>query len=74
MKLEKWALIAEVVGGLAVVATLIVLIAEIRSNTEAISAQTILAQYNVERERRNRSISNSGGILDVRVKVRAVSD
>ena len=34
MKLEKWALIAEVAGSVAVVATLIVLIFEVRGNTE----------------------------------------
>ena len=34
MKLEKWALISEVAGSAAVVATLIVLIFEVRANTE----------------------------------------
>jgi hypothetical protein len=33
MKLEKWALIAEIVGGVSVVITLIFLIAGIRENT-----------------------------------------
>ena len=35
MKLEKWALIAEIVGSVAVVVTLIFLIIEVRGNTEA---------------------------------------
>ena len=35
MKLEKWALIAEIVGSLAVVMTLIFLIFEVRGSTEA---------------------------------------
>lgn len=39
MKLEKWALIAEIVSGAAIVVTLIVLILEIRTNTDAIRAQ-----------------------------------
>ena len=38
MKLEKWAHIAEIAGSIAVVATLIVLVLEVRSNTGAIRA------------------------------------
>jgi len=34
MKLEKWALLAEIISGLAIVVTLIVLILEVRTNTE----------------------------------------
>jgi hypothetical protein len=34
MRLEKWALIAEVVGSVAIVVTLVVLILELRTNTE----------------------------------------
>ena len=40
MKLEKWALIAEIVGGVAIVGTLIFLIVEIRGNSAAIRAST----------------------------------
>lgn len=40
MKLEKLALIAEIVGGAAIVITLIVLIIEVRGNTEAVRAAT----------------------------------
>ena len=39
-KLQTWALIAEVVGGLAVVVTLIFVGLEMRANTNAIQAQT----------------------------------
>jgi hypothetical protein len=38
MKLEKLALLAEIVGGVAVVVTLIVLITEVRENTKALMA------------------------------------
>ena len=38
MKLERWALIAEVIGGVAIVVTLIFLIFEIRGNSAAIHA------------------------------------
>jgi hypothetical protein len=38
MKLEKWALIAEVVSGVAIVVTLAILIFQIRQNTDAIRA------------------------------------
>ena len=71
MKLEKWALIAEIVGGLAIVVTLIVLIAEVRGNTGAVRAQTSYALYLQERERRNRLIENTGGILEIRIRARA---
>lgn len=43
MKLNTWALIAEIVGSFAIVATLIVLIVESRGNTEAIRASTYQA-------------------------------
>lgn len=34
MKLEKWALIADVIGSVAIVVTLVILITEVRTNTE----------------------------------------
>jgi len=40
MKLEKWALVAEVIGGMAIVVTLVFLIIEIRGNSAAIRAAT----------------------------------
>ena len=43
MKLERWVLISEVVGTVAVVATLVVLITESRRNTQAIRASTYQA-------------------------------
>ncbi len=45
MKLEKYALIAEIVGALAIVVTLIFLIVEVRGNTDAIRAQTAQATF-----------------------------
>ena len=71
MKLEKLALIAEIVGGLAIVITLVVLIMEVRGNTNAIGAQTSYALYIQERERRTRLIENAGGILYIRTKARS---
>ena len=38
MNLQKWALVAEIVGSVAVVVTLVVLIFEVRGNTEALLA------------------------------------
>ena len=47
MKLEKVALIAEIIGGIAIVVTLIVLVVEVRGNTEAVRAQTAQATFGV---------------------------
>ncbi len=41
MKLEKWALIAEIVSGVAIVVTLVILIFEVRGNTSAVQIATI---------------------------------
>ncbi len=41
MKLEKYALIAEIIGGFAIVVTLIILVFEMRGNTEEIRAATL---------------------------------
>jgi len=38
LKLDKWAQVAEVIGSFAIVVTLIILIVEVRSNTEAVTA------------------------------------
>ena len=65
MKLEKWALIAQIASGFAIIVTLVILIFEVRGNTDAVSAQTISAQRIAENERRNRIIVNSGGITDL---------
>jgi len=68
MKLERWALIAEIIGGLAIVVTLAILIFEVRNNTAAIQAQTIEAQVAGERRRRERLFLNEGGIADLVLK------
>ncbi len=41
MKLEKWGLIAEIVGAFAIVVTLVMLIFEIRGNTEELRAAAL---------------------------------
>ncbi len=44
MKLERWALIAEIIGGIAIVVSVVLLLVEVRGNTEALrsaSAQSI---------------------------------
>jgi len=41
LKLEKWALIAEITSGIAIVATLIFLIVEIRGNSAAVRAAAL---------------------------------
>ena len=41
MKLEKWALIAEITSGAAIVATLVFLIVEIRGNSAAVRATAL---------------------------------
>lgn len=38
MKLEKWALIAEIIGAAAIVISLVYLIIEVRENTDAVNA------------------------------------
>jgi hypothetical protein len=38
MKLEKWALVAEIVGAAAIVISLVYLIIEVRENTDAVNA------------------------------------
>ncbi len=45
MKLEKYALFAEIVSAIAIVVTLIFLIVEVRGNTDAIRAQTAQATF-----------------------------
>ena len=45
MKLEKYGLIAEIVSSVAIVVTLVILVIEIRGNTEAIRAQTAQATF-----------------------------
>ena len=68
-KLEKWALVSQIASGIAIVVTLLILIVEIRGNTDAIHAQTSVAQRSLESERRSRLIENTGGFVDLRAKV-----
>ena len=46
MKLEKFALIAEIVGGIAIVVTVMLLVVEVRGNTDAIRAAAAQAVHN----------------------------
>lgn len=44
MKLEKWALVSEILGSVAIVATLVILVVELRANTDELrSANTTTA-------------------------------
>ena len=52
-KLKSWALIAEIIGGIAVIVTLVFLVVETRENTNALKAQTyqdLMQQVNNFRE------------------------
>ena len=69
MKLKKLALISEIMGGVAIVVSLVILIVEIRGNTDAIYAQTSVAQRTLENARRSRLIENTGGFVDLRARV-----
>lgn len=46
MKLERWALVMEIVSGIAVVVTLILLIIEVRQNTVAVQASAFQSVSN----------------------------
>lgn len=59
LKLSEWASIAEIVSGIAIIVTLVVLIAEVRGNTTAVRAATYqnvsdsmtgMADFSVDRE------------------------
>jgi len=70
LKFKKWNEIAELIGIGAVVVSLLLLMIELRGNTEALQAQTINAVYQAESQRRLLLITNDGGIVDLIVKVR----
>jgi len=70
MKLEKWALIAQVISGIAIVISLAILIVEVRGNTAAVEAQTIESHVASERRRRERLFLNEGGLADMVLKHR----
>ena len=68
-KLSDWANISQIISGVAIVVTIVVLIVEVRTNTEMLQTQTISDIYAVHRERNARLIENQGGIADIRIKV-----
>ena len=45
MKLEKWALVAEIIGGAAIIVSLLVLIQEVRQNTDVQNRQIQIARF-----------------------------
>ena len=71
MKLEKWALGAEILSGVAIVVTLIVLIVEVRGNTDAVQAQTLNSQREAQSERRTRIIENRGDFAELFTRANA---
>jgi hypothetical protein len=70
LKFKKWNEIAELIGIGAVVVSLLLLMIELRGNTEALQAQTINAVYQAESQRRLLLITNEGGIVDLIAKAR----
>jgi hypothetical protein len=68
MNTSKLADTAEICSSIAIVVTLVILIIEVRGNTEAIKIQKINGQNQNERERRSTVFRNAGGIADVIVK------
>ena len=48
MELKKLALLAEIVGGIAILITLIILVAEIRSNSRLVERQITLDRANAD--------------------------
>ena len=71
MNTSKLAEIGEVISSIAIVITLIVLIIEVRGNTEAIKVQTVNNQIETEGVRRGWLFLNEGGIGDLVFKGRA---
>ena len=71
MNTSKLAEIGEVISSIAIVITLIVLIIEVRGNTEAIQVQTVNNQIETEGVRRGWLFLNEGGIGDLVFKSRA---
>ena len=68
MELKKFALIAETVGGIAILITLVILVAEIRSNTRLIERQIILDQANADAR-----MIDSPYLAPIYVKVKAIT-
>jgi len=55
----------QLVANIGVIAGIIFLAFELRQNNELLTAQASFGQFEIERERRNRLIENTGGIADV---------
>ena len=68
-KLSDWANIAQIISSLAIIATIIVLIVEVRANTETIQTQAISEVFAAHSDRNARLIENQGGLADIRIKV-----
>ena len=68
-KLSDWANIAQITSSVAIIVTIIVLIVEVRANTETIQTQAISEVFAAQRERNARLIENHGGLADIRIKV-----
>lgn len=66
IELQEWALAAEIIGGIAVLVTLIFLVLETRENTNAIQAQTYQSLTAELNEHRRSTISPE--IVEIRLK------
>lgn len=69
MELRKLALIAEIVGGAAILVTLVILIAEIRANSQLIERQIILDRVSADAQ-----IVDSPYIAPIWVKIKTIQD
>ena len=68
MELKKLALLAEIVGGIAILITLIILVAEIRSNSRLVERQITLDRANADAQ-----IIDSPYLAPAYVKVKAIT-
>ena len=69
LKLQEYAMIAEILGGVAVIVTLLFLVFETRENTNAIQAQTYQSLTSELNEIRRTSIS--ADMADIREKLQS---
>lgn len=68
-RLANWANIAQIISSVAIIVTIIILIVEVRANTETIQTQAISEVFAARSERNARLIENQGGLADIRIKV-----
>jgi len=54
-----------ILANIGVIAGIVFLALELRQNNELLLAEASYAQFNVQRERRNRHIENTGGIAEI---------